>query len=133
MLNRHLLILLALIAVGPATLPAASLTAEVASLRAQAQDQHRIPVIVRFDSALPISDLRSLASRSEVYQSGPASPDIRKKRFRREVFTALKEQAQTSTSRISGLMRQNGVKTPLRTFWTINAVAASQGKRSEGW
>ncbi|MET0026512.1 MAG: Calx-beta domain-containing protein [Candidatus Thiodiazotropha sp.] len=123
MLNRHLLILLVLIALGPAALPAASLTAEVASLRALAQDQHLIPVIVRFDTALPISDLRSLASRSEVYQSGPASPEMRKKRFRREVFSALKEQAQTSTSRISGLMRQNGVKTPLKTFWTINAVA----------
>ncbi len=122
--NPHpLILLLALIAVGPVAAPAASLTAEVASLRAQAQDQQRIPIIVRFDSAVPIGELRTLANRSEVTQSGPASSDIRKKRFRREAFTALREQAQASTLRISGLLRQNGIKTPLKTFWTINAVA----------
>ncbi len=124
MLNRlQLILLLVLIMGGAVAVSAASLTAEVNSLRAQTQDLQRIPVIVRFENSHPISDLRSLVDGTETYRNEPLSSGIRKKQFRREVFRALKEQARTSTGRISGLLRQNGVKTPLQTFWTINAVA----------
>jgi subtilisin family serine protease len=124
MLNRiQFFLLLILITGGSLAVSAASLTAEMSSLRAQAQDLQRIPIIVRFDKSLPISDLRTLAVGTETYRNEPPSSTIRKKQFRQEVFRALKEQARTSMGRISGLLRQNGVKTRLQTFWTINAVA----------
>ncbi|MET0065257.1 MAG: Calx-beta domain-containing protein [Candidatus Thiodiazotropha sp.] len=122
--NRQLLTLLLLVSGAmPMWTEAAVLTADVTSLRAQAEDEQRIPVIVRFERGHPISELRSLAQADEAYRSEPASPDMRKKRFRREVFRTLKEEARTSTRQIAGLLRSHGVKTPLKTFWSINAVA----------
>jgi subtilisin family serine protease len=88
-----------------------------------ANEQTRVPVIIRFIKEYDISKLKEKYQTSHQYHSTSERLAIKRKQFRTEVFNSLKQQTQHALATVAGLMHKHGIKTQLKSLWTINGIA----------
>ncbi|MBW9259509.1 MAG: S8 family serine peptidase [Candidatus Thiodiazotropha sp. (ex. Lucinisca nassula)] len=125
MLNRitTAVLLAAIIFYQPMLFAAAALTADAERLVADASEHDRVPVIVRFEKQYNISELKEQHLKSEQYRSRKESRTLKRKQFRQSVFSGLQQQTREASTRLAELLRKHGVKTKLKSLWTINGIA----------
>ncbi|MCG7990571.1 MAG: S8 family serine peptidase [Candidatus Thiodiazotropha lotti] len=125
MLNRFTtaVVLAALTIYQPMLFAAAALTADAEKLVSDATRLDRVPVIVRFAKEYSISELKEQHQKSEQFRSRKESRTLKRKQFRQNVFSSLQQQTREASARLSELLRKHGVKTRLKSLWTINGIA----------
>ncbi|MCG7947798.1 MAG: S8 family serine peptidase, partial [Candidatus Thiodiazotropha taylori] len=102
---------------------AAALTANAERLVADASEHDRVPVIVRFEKQYNISELKEQHLKSEQFRSRKESRTLKRKQFRQSVFSGLQQQTRDASARLAELLRKHGVKSKLKSLWTINGIA----------
>ncbi|MCG7926297.1 MAG: S8 family serine peptidase [Candidatus Thiodiazotropha taylori] len=125
MLNRFTtaVVLAAIIFYQPMLFAAAALTANAERVVADASEHDRVAVIVRFEKQHKISELKEQHLKSEQYRSRKESRTLKRKQFRQSVFSGLQQQTRDASARLAELLRKHGVKTKLKSLWTINGIA----------
>ncbi|MET0073959.1 MAG: Calx-beta domain-containing protein [Candidatus Thiodiazotropha lotti] len=125
MLNRFTtaVVLAAIIFHQPMLFAAAALTADVERLVSDASTLDRVPVIVRFEKQYNISELKEQHQKSEQFRSRKESRTLKRRQFRQNVFSSLQQQTREASVRLAELLRKHGVKTRLKSLWTINGIA----------
>ncbi|MEW8624231.1 MAG: Calx-beta domain-containing protein [Candidatus Thiodiazotropha sp.] len=125
MLNRFTtaVVLAAITFYQPMLFAAAALTADAEKLVSDASRLDRVAVIVRFEKQYNISELKEQHLKSEQYRSRKESRTLKRKQFRQGVFSGLQQQTREASARLSELLRKHGVKTKLKSLWTINGIA----------
>ncbi|MCG8015597.1 MAG: S8 family serine peptidase [Candidatus Thiodiazotropha sp. 'RUGA'] len=116
-------VLAAIIFYQPMLFAAAALTADAERLVADASEHDRVPVIVRFEKQYNISELKEQHLKSEQYRSRKESQTLKRKQFRQSVFSGLQQQTRDASARLAALLRKHGVKSKLKSLWTINGIA----------
>ncbi|MES9831688.1 MAG: Calx-beta domain-containing protein [Candidatus Thiodiazotropha sp. DIVDIV] len=102
---------------------AAILTADVERLVADSSQRSLVPVIVRFEKEYQISELKEAHRKSHQYKSTSDSQKFNRKQFRTGLFNRLKKQTRKASATVARLLRKHGVKTQLKSLWTINGIA----------
>ncbi|MCG8037556.1 MAG: S8 family serine peptidase [Candidatus Thiodiazotropha taylori] len=125
MLNRFTtaVVLAAIIFYQPMLFAAAALTANAERVVADASEHDRVAVIVRFEKQYNISELKEQHLKSEQYRSRKESRTLKRKQFRQSVFSGLQQQTRDASARLAELLRKHGVKSKLKSLWTINGIA----------
>ncbi|MCG7964240.1 MAG: S8 family serine peptidase, partial [Candidatus Thiodiazotropha taylori] len=125
MLNRFTtaVVLAAIIFYQPMLFAAAALTANAERVVADASEHDRVAVIVRFEKQYKISELKEQHLKSEQYRSRKESRTLKRKQFRQSVFSGLQQQTRDASARLAELLRKHGVKSKLKSLWTINGIA----------
>ncbi|MEW8322628.1 MAG: Calx-beta domain-containing protein [Candidatus Thiodiazotropha taylori] len=125
MLNRFTtaVVLAVIIFYQPMLFAAAALTANAERLVADASEHDRVPVIVRFEKQYNISELKEQHLKSEQFRSRKESRTLKRKQFRQSVFSGLQQQTRDASARLAELLRKHGVKSKLKSLWTINGIA----------
>ncbi len=108
-----------------ATFASANLSVDLETLISEANRTALIPVIVKFRDPLKITTLRGAVSQA--LQHAPRDQQRlrqqRQKMLRNKIVTGLQQRVQSPRAMLERLLHQNGVKTELKTLWSINAVA----------
>ena len=107
-------------------LAGANLSVDLERLITEANRTSLIPVIVKFADPLDVDAVRSAVSRE--LQHTPSSladhqRKLRQKLLRSKLVSGLKAQAHDPKASISRLLQRYGVETPIKSLWSINAVA----------
>ncbi|MES9945453.1 MAG: Calx-beta domain-containing protein [Candidatus Thiodiazotropha sp.] len=103
---------------------AAGLTADVDKLAAQIKHTSTIPVIVKFKKEYNINDFRDIINKKHQYEPALGKSQSRQKKiFRKRLLNGLKEQLAKPKATLVRKLHNHGVKTRLKSLWTINAVA----------
>ncbi|MEW8205727.1 MAG: Calx-beta domain-containing protein, partial [Candidatus Thiodiazotropha taylori] len=125
MLNRFTtaVVLAAIIFYQPMLFAAAALTANAERVVADASEYDRVAVIVRFEKQYNISELKEQHLKSEQFRSRKESRTLKRKQFRQSVFSGLQQQTRDASARLAELLRKHGVKSKLKSLWTINGIA----------
>ncbi|MEW8500892.1 MAG: hypothetical protein AB2699_20485, partial [Candidatus Thiodiazotropha taylori] len=125
MLNRFTtaVVLAVIIFYQPMLFAAAALTANAERLVADASEHDRVAVIVRFEKQYNISELKEQHLKSEQFRSRKESRTLKRKQFRQSVFSGLQQQTRDASARLAELLRKHGVKSKLKSLWTINGIA----------
>ncbi len=104
----------------------ASLSVDLERLIAEANRSSLIPVIIKFSDQLDITEVRSAVSRELQHNPLALSDHQRSKRqklLRSKLISGLKARASDPKASLSRLLRRYGVKTPIKSLWSINAMA----------
>ncbi|MEW8384558.1 MAG: S8 family serine peptidase, partial [Candidatus Thiodiazotropha taylori] len=125
MLNRFTtaVVLAVIIFYQPMLFAAAALTANAERVVADASEHDRVAVIVRFEKQYNISELKEQHLKSEQFRSRKESRTLKRKQFRQSVFSGLQQQTRDASARLAELLRKHGVKSKLKSLWTINGIA----------
>ncbi|MEW8505141.1 MAG: Calx-beta domain-containing protein [Candidatus Thiodiazotropha sp.] len=108
----------------PALHGAAALTANVDKLVEQVNLTSRIPVIIKFKKKFNINELRDNINKKHQYEPALGKSQSQgKKLFRRRLLSGLREQIVEPKAALTKRLHQHGVKTQLKSLWSINAVA----------
>ncbi|MCU7932610.1 MAG: S8 family serine peptidase [Candidatus Thiodiazotropha sp. (ex Codakia rugifera)] len=108
----------------PTVYGAAALTAEVEKLVAQVNSTSHIPVIIKFKKQIDINQFRDIFRKQHQYESTiHTQPLKQKKQFRKRLLHGLKEQIERPRAVLAKTLRKHGIKTRLKSLWSINAIA----------
>ncbi|MCU7892237.1 MAG: S8 family serine peptidase [Candidatus Thiodiazotropha sp. (ex Ustalcina ferruginea)] len=108
----------------PTLYGAAALTAEVEKLVTQANRTSHIPVIVKFIKLIDINQFCDIFRKQHQYEPDTHTKPLKQKKlFRKRLLRGLREQIEQPRAVLGKTLRKHGVKTRLKSLWSINAIA----------